>query len=758
MHSDTKGNPPDNMKGWLYKWTNYIKGYQRRWFVLSNGLLSYYRSQAEMAHSCRGSINLMGAFIDVEDSCTFVISCDAQTFHLRANNEVEKQKWVVALEVAKANAIQMMDAESDEEMESANQEEIDYQSSLRQLTSKLDDMNTCNDLIEKHFINLQRSLSELEKNPEQDTAERSKIISERATLFKITSNAMINACHDFLELGQTQGRKWQKILQNERDKRAHLEETIETLAKQHNKLEKACREAKTLDSIKTEGVIDAGDDASEEDEENEFFDAVDEPAFPTTVEVPGPRKGHRRTPSGTSGLSIGSNEGFGGGDQEMPSSDEDMQVSSRLEATVVPASSSQDGSSQVSNHHVIKRTSTGRARRTKIPEKPNISLDLWSIIKNCIGKELSRIPMPVNVNEPLSMLQRVAEDFEYSHILDEAALCEDTCEELARLAAFTISCYGNSNNRATKPFNPLLGETFECDRQEEQGWRFFAEQVSHHPPAAASHCESKDWTSWVDITITSKFRGKYLQVFPKGTSHVTFKRSGSHYTYGKVMVTVHNIIVGKLWVDLSGESEIYNHTTKECCRLVYKPSTYFARDTPRKVTGVVVDASGAARYIVSGTWDRKVEIAKVLNERLDKSGKGKPVYETGPPQLVWQRKPPPSCSEKMYNMSEMALTLNELEPGVAPTDSRFRPDQRLMEDGHWNEANKEKLRLEEKQRAKRRKKEAEIAESGGSPEVYRPNWFERRLDPYTNTVAYYFTEEYWKAKEKKDWERCPDIF
>ncbi|TRY81924.1 hypothetical protein DNTS_013387 [Danionella cerebrum] len=33
----------DTYKGWLFKWTNYIKGYQRRWFVLSNGLLSYYR-------------------------------------------------------------------------------------------------------------------------------------------------------------------------------------------------------------------------------------------------------------------------------------------------------------------------------------------------------------------------------------------------------------------------------------------------------------------------------------------------------------------------------------------------------------------------------------------------------------------------------------------------------------------------------------------------------------------------------------------
>ena len=34
---------PDIFRGWLMKWTNYIKGYQKRWFVLSNGLLSYYR-------------------------------------------------------------------------------------------------------------------------------------------------------------------------------------------------------------------------------------------------------------------------------------------------------------------------------------------------------------------------------------------------------------------------------------------------------------------------------------------------------------------------------------------------------------------------------------------------------------------------------------------------------------------------------------------------------------------------------------------
>lgn len=55
----------------------------------------------------------------------------------------------------------------------------------------------------------------------------------------------------------------------------------------------------------------------------------------------------------------------------------------------------------------------------------------------------------------------------------------------------------------------------------------------------------------------------------------------------------------------------------------------------------------------------------------------------------------------------MASQLNELEEGIAPTDSRLRPDQRLMEEGKWDEANEEKLRLEEKQRSARRQRELE---------------------------------------------------
>lgn len=47
---------------------------------------------------------------------------------------------------------------------------------------------------------------------------------------------------------------------------------------------------------------------------------------------------------------------------------------------------------------------------------------------------------------------------------------------------------------------------------------------------------------------------------------------------------------------------------------------------------------------------------------------------------------------RFYYFTELACQLNEMEEGVAPTDSRLRPDQRLMEEGRWDESNAIKIR------------------------------------------------------------------
>ncbi len=75
------------------------------------------------------------------------------------------------------------------------------------------------------------------------------------------------------------------------------------------------------------------------------------------------------------------------------------------------------------------------------------------------------------------IIQVLCEELEYSELLDKAAETEDPYKRMVFVAAFAVSSYSSTYTRAgTKPFNPLLGETYECVR-EDKGFRFIAEQV-----------------------------------------------------------------------------------------------------------------------------------------------------------------------------------------------------------------------------------------------------------------------------------------
>ena len=75
------------------------------------------------------------------------------------------------------------------------------------------------------------------------------------------------------------------------------------------------------------------------------------------------------------------------------------------------------------------------------------------------------------------MLQRLSEDLEYHELLDKASKSHSSLEQMCYVAAFCVSAYSTTVYRTGKPFNPLLGETFELDRRRESGYRSLCEQV-----------------------------------------------------------------------------------------------------------------------------------------------------------------------------------------------------------------------------------------------------------------------------------------
>uniref|UniRef100_A0A453H650 PH domain-containing protein n=1 Tax=Aegilops tauschii subsp. strangulata TaxID=200361 RepID=A0A453H650_AEGTS len=382
-------------------------------------------------------------------------------------------------------------------------------------------------------------------------------------------------------------------------------------------------------------------------------------------------------------------------------------------------------------------------RRKKLPDpvEKEKGVSLWSMIKDNIGKDLTKVCLPVYFNEPLSSLQKCFEDLEYSYLIDRAYEWGKRGDSLMRIlsvAAFAVSGYASTDGRSCKPFNPLLGETYEADYPD-KGLRFFSEKVSHHPMVVACHCEGNGWRFWADSNLKSKFWGRSIQLDPVGVLTLEFD-DGEVFQWSKVTTSIYNLILGKLYCDHYGTMRIQGNR-EYSCKLKFKEQSIIDRN-PHQVQGVIQDRSGRTVATLFGKWDESMHY--VMGDCF---GKGKGSENFSEAHLLWKRSKPPKFPTR-YNFTSFAITLNELTPGLKeklpPTDSRLRPDQRCLENGEYERANAEKLRLEQRQRQARK-----MQESG-----WKPRWFAK--DKGSDTYRY--LGGYWESREKSSWDGCPDIF
>ena len=372
--------------------------------------------------------------------------------------------------------------------------------------------------------------------------------------------------------------------------------------------------------------------------------------------------------------------------------------------------------------------------------------------------------LPVSFNEPTSLLQRCAEDMEYADLLDIAADRTDSTERMVYIAAFAASEYASTIGRVAKPFNPLLGETFEYARPD-KNYRFFIEQVSHHPPIGAAWAESPRWTYFGESAVKSKFYGKSFDINPLGTWFLKLRPSNGDkeelYTWKKVTSSVIGIITGSPTVDNYGPMEVKNWTTGEVCNMDFKARGWKA-SSAYQITGRISDANGQNRFSLGGRWNNKIyaRFTPGYEATIDDSKMGAQrgnVGDVNQAIVVWEANPRPSGIP--FNLTPFVVTLNDINeqlvPWLPPTDTRLRPDQRAMEDGRYDFAATEKNRVEEKQRKRRRQREA-------AGEEFIPNWFTKARCPITGEEYWNFNGRYWEEREKaptgEAWKEIEDIF
>jgi hypothetical protein len=386
-------------------------------------------------------------------------------------------------------------------------------------------------------------------------------------------------------------------------------------------------------------------------------------------------------------------------------------------------------------------------RRTTIQPPKVMPPSLIAFLRKNVGKDLSTIAMPVSANEPTSLLQRLAEQLEYSSLLDSAAKASAaTGERLIYLAAFAISAFSNARvkDRAIrKPFNPMLGETFELVR-EDLGFRFVAEKVVHRPVRMACQAEASAWTFVQSPMPVQKFWGKSAELNTDGRIRIFLHDSGEHFSWISATSYLRNIIAGEKYVEPSGTMTIVCETTGAKAVCTFKAGGMFAGRS-EDVSVAVFDSQGALLPLgAHGKWTSSLEFTNAGQAT------GHTLWSVG--ALV-------DKAEKHYGLTTFAAALNEITPieldRIPPTDSRYRPDQKALEDGDLDRAEGLKARLEERQRARRR-----VMEEHG--EEWKPRWFSKVEaaevgDEEVWRLKGKAGEGYWDIREKGGWEGVVDV-
>lgn len=407
-----------------------------------------------------------------------------------------------------------------------------------------------------------------------------------------------------------------------------------------------------------------------------------------------------------------------------------------------------------------------------IVSAPTSEADRMTLFNNLnltkyINKDVMSVAsLPIFLFEPTTTLQRIAEIFEHGHaLLILANSQQDPVMRMAYVAAFAVANYAGSE-RTGKPFNPILGETFEMvggggagfttataaadDKRDDdavndsttKNFYLLAEQVSHHPPIGAAHAEC---TNHYEYSITSapktKFHGNSVTIYPINYTTVQLKSQRQEtYRLRRTPVTaVNNLIVGgSMWTDTHGTLEICSDDGVTTCTLQFEQCGSF----------------GEGHYEVMGTVRRngvpQVAICGLWNEGLDAVAcdvDGNPIDDADPISL-WRVDPAyvEASKKNKYSMTPFVDRMNACDASslgalvrrrnsgracdlsaavddgdrlLLPSDSRLRPDREALQRGDLSTAARWKGRLEEQQREERRRRDAEGTE-------YKPRYFTLR--------------------------------
>ena len=735
------------MEGKLIKWTNYFSGWKERIFIIKGPLLYYYYALKEMP---RGKVHLgLATIINDENNDYFEINTGSNIFFLKAENKEMREKWVKALTKAKLEGEKSIRELLKKNKATKNPEyndlifpELSYDAELEQLYTavtrlKMDNQNLMKYIESKNF-----------KDPEF------KILKER---FQDDFEILQTCVKSFDPIDGNSGTSGNnnktvnlinqnKIMRNSSYENININNTNNNNTNNEIKLRNGPKGSfsqypyreeddysMAKDNLIDEPVICQGE---------EFYDMEEEiDEIENNIKNNNKYDNNIRTnnKSQENNYYINNTPEFNNNTKNHQNNnyikDTSINLSNNINNTNFGQITSLTKSININKRKRFYDPLYDYPKRTSLPtKKSDHGFSVWKVFKNAVGKDLNRFGVPVFFNEPISSLQKFCEPFQYAHLLNSAAQEPNPYIRLAKSAAFCIGQFVINNGRQCKFFNPLLYETYEYV-DNEQNFRYMSEQVSHHPAISAYYAEGEGWNIYANTNSIIKFMitGK-LVVDALGKTYITYENYNDVNAFTRPKVVTRNLIIGTIDIDVEGKFEVTNEMG-DICEVDMIPSTSGQKGN---LHGKIKDIDGEVKFLLEGNWQNNIYI--INNETKEKT-------------IIWKIIPSKGREDFYYQPYTFDLNnlTEEMKTALPPTDSRFRPDQRLMEYQDIDKAGDEKHRLEEAQRARAK----QYKKDGFIP---KPLYFDETYDDLTGELIYRYKGNYWDMRYNHQFDNLPKIF
>uniref|UniRef100_A0A3Q3QZ42 Oxysterol-binding protein n=1 Tax=Monopterus albus TaxID=43700 RepID=A0A3Q3QZ42_MONAL len=586
------------MEGPLSKWTNVMKGWQYRWFVLdyNAGLLSYYTSKDKMMRgSRRGCVRLRGAVIgiDDEDDSTFTITVDQKTFHFQARDADEREKWIHALEgTILRHTLQLREAETGfvPSVQDFDKKLAEADAYLQILIDQLKvGFNYCFCLFVSFVCFLQSTINPVDGiyQPPLDSVINTTMPTQTALPTDASQVCKSDQRPSTLPVGPV----------------VTAMGSLQTPTPNSTGSGPSGPSSGVASPAHIPIPSHSVPDFSYSSSEDEFYDA-DEFYHSSTS----PK---RIDPSGPPAASPLSNE---------------VTTLKRPDTTESLSSSMSNGTTdadQFDSHDDRDDEGEGES----VEEHKSVIMHLLSQVR--LGMDLTKVVLPTFILERRSLLEMYADFFAHPDLFVSIAEQPEPRERMVQVLKWYLSAFhaGRKGSVAKKPYNPILGEVFYChwdlpSETEEPSphteavsdgpvsWAspnsvsFVAEQVSHHPPISAfyAECLSKKIQFNAHIWTKSKFLGMSIGVHNIGQGCVSCLEYDEHYIltfpngYGRSILTVP-------WVELGGECNISCSKSGYSANIVFHTKPFYGGKKHRVTAEIFAPNDKKSFCSIEGEWN-----------------------------------------------------------------------------------------------------------------------------------------------------------